>query len=149
MLRLSLWGTSPHSWQLQAGEDYTILRDHLQAGEFQKADDETRALLIRLAGPDAVKRGWVYFTEVQSKTPQVNDLGSAHQALVVGMSRDLRIAFKLLAVAIFPCGSVLIKRESCWVLANLVASYLYWKQCPFQRVSQIWFTTAESAFYTW
>ena len=49
---------------VQAGQDYTALRDHLQAGEFQKADDETRALLIKLAGPDAETRGWVYFTEV-------------------------------------------------------------------------------------
>lgn len=45
--------------------DYTLLRDCLQKGEFQKADDETRALLIRLAGEDAVKRGWVYWSEVK------------------------------------------------------------------------------------
>ena len=51
----------------QAGEDYSVLVSHLQSGDFQKADDETRALLIRLAGPDAVKRGWVYFTEVSCK----------------------------------------------------------------------------------
>lgn len=44
--------------------DYTALRDLLKAGEWRKAEDETRALLIRLAGEDAVKRGWVYFTEV-------------------------------------------------------------------------------------
>ncbi len=43
-----------------------MLLQHLKSGEFEKADDETRALLIRLAGPDAVKRGWVYFTEVFS-----------------------------------------------------------------------------------
>ena len=49
---------------MQAEQDYTILRDLLKAGKFEKADDETRALLIRLAGPDAVARNWVYFTEV-------------------------------------------------------------------------------------
>ena len=47
------------------GADYTVLKAHLAAGEFQKADDETRAQLIQLAGKDAVKRSWVYFTEVQ------------------------------------------------------------------------------------
>ena len=51
---------------VQAGEDYSVLLGHLQGKDFQKADDETRALLIRLAGPDAVKRGWVYFTEVRN-----------------------------------------------------------------------------------
>lgn len=45
--------------------DYTALRDHLKAKDFRKADDETRALLIRLAGEQAIKRGWVYFTEVR------------------------------------------------------------------------------------
>lgn len=48
----------------QAGVEYTQLRDFLKAGEWRQAEDETRALLIKLAGPDAVKRGWVYFTEV-------------------------------------------------------------------------------------
>jgi len=47
------------------GLDYTALRDLLAAGEFQKADDETRAKLIEMAGPTAIKRGWVYFTEVK------------------------------------------------------------------------------------
>jgi hypothetical protein len=46
--------------------DYSALRDHLAEGDFRKADDETRALLIKLAGEGAVKRNWVYFTEVKS-----------------------------------------------------------------------------------
>jgi len=46
--------------------DYSLLRDALKEGDFRKADDETRALLIRLAGEGAIKRGWVYFTEVRS-----------------------------------------------------------------------------------
>lgn len=45
--------------------DYTNLRDALQSGDFQLADDLTRAALITLAGPDAEKRTWVYFTEVK------------------------------------------------------------------------------------
>lgn len=46
--------------------DYTALRDALQKEDFRAADDETRALLIKLAGEGAVKRQWVYFTEVKS-----------------------------------------------------------------------------------
>ena len=45
--------------------DYSPLRDALQQGNFQEADDITRANLIRLAGPDAEKKGWVYFSEVK------------------------------------------------------------------------------------
>jgi hypothetical protein len=46
--------------------DFTALRDHLKAGDFRQADDETRALLIKMAGEGAIKRGWVYFSEVKS-----------------------------------------------------------------------------------
>lgn len=45
--------------------NYEPLRDALRAGEYEKADDITRALLIELAGEEAQQRGWVYFTEVQ------------------------------------------------------------------------------------
>uniref|UniRef100_A0A7S1X7N6 GUN4-like domain-containing protein n=2 Tax=Eukaryota TaxID=2759 RepID=A0A7S1X7N6_9CHLO len=55
----------------EAGIDYTPLKEALEAGEFQKADDITRALLIELAGEDAKGRGWVYFSEV--KTISVKD----------------------------------------------------------------------------
>ena len=45
--------------------DYSLLRDLLAAGEWEKADDETRLKLIEMAGEEAVIRGWVYFTEVK------------------------------------------------------------------------------------
>lgn len=48
----------------EASMDYSQLRDSLREQDFRKADDETRAALIRLAGEDAISRGWVYFTEV-------------------------------------------------------------------------------------
>lgn len=51
---------------LQVNMDYVALRDLLKEGQFREAEDETRALLIRLAGEGAVKRNWVYFTEVKS-----------------------------------------------------------------------------------
>ena len=44
---------------------YDQLQQHLREQDFQRADDETRSKLIQLAGKDAVKRGWVYFSEVQ------------------------------------------------------------------------------------
>jgi hypothetical protein len=48
-----------------AGFSYELLRDLLAAGEWEKADDETRLKLIQLAGEEAVLRDWVYFTEVK------------------------------------------------------------------------------------
>ena len=42
------------------------LNDLLAAGEWEEADNETRALLIRIAGEDAVRRKWVYFTEARA-----------------------------------------------------------------------------------
>eukprot|EP00951_Prasinocladus_malaysianus_P007592 scaffold54561_cov32-Prasinocladus_malaysianus.AAC.1 len=50
----------------QCGADYEPLKAALEAGEFQKADDITRAMLIELAGEGAQKRGWVYFTEIKA-----------------------------------------------------------------------------------
>ncbi|XP_021721688.1 tetrapyrrole-binding protein, chloroplastic-like [Chenopodium quinoa] len=41
------------------------LQRHLASGDFRQADDETRRLIIVLAGEAAVKRGYVFFSEVQ------------------------------------------------------------------------------------
>lgn len=45
--------------------DYTPLQDSLVAQAFQEADRLTLMKLCELAGPTAVKRKWVYFTEVE------------------------------------------------------------------------------------
>lgn len=45
--------------------DYSKLRDLLKEGKWREAEDETRELLIQAAGKGAVKRGWVYFSEVK------------------------------------------------------------------------------------
>lgn len=42
-----------------------VLRRHLSAADFRQADEETRRLIIALAGDAAVKRGYVFFSEVQ------------------------------------------------------------------------------------
>lgn len=46
------------------GFDFIPLLTALQSGEFREADFITRDALIKLAGPAAVTRGYVYFTEV-------------------------------------------------------------------------------------
>jgi hypothetical protein len=51
---------------LQAGADYTLLRDLLAGCEWEKADDETRLKLCQLAGEEAEAREWVYYSEVKS-----------------------------------------------------------------------------------
>jgi hypothetical protein len=47
------------------GIDYEPLQDLLIQQEFEEADRLTLAKLCELAGPTAVKRKWVYFTEVE------------------------------------------------------------------------------------
>ncbi|XP_039156871.1 tetrapyrrole-binding protein, chloroplastic [Eucalyptus grandis] len=42
-----------------------LLERHLAAKNFRQADEETRRLLIALAGDAALKRGYVFFSEVQ------------------------------------------------------------------------------------
>lgn len=45
--------------------DYAPLMEALRRGDFKQADQFTRDNLIRLAGPGALKRGFVYFTEAR------------------------------------------------------------------------------------
>jgi len=47
------------------GIDYVPLATMLAIGDFKGADQFTRDNLIKLAGPEAVKRGFVYWTDVQ------------------------------------------------------------------------------------
>ncbi|KAL1535257.1 tetrapyrrole-binding protein, chloroplastic-like [Salvia divinorum] len=42
-----------------------LLRQHLSGKDLRQADEETRRLIIALAGEAAVKRGYVFFSEVQ------------------------------------------------------------------------------------
>ncbi len=57
----------PEGWlatRSGAAIDYAPLQRHLILQEFEQADRITSALLRRLAGPDAEKRGYVYYSEV-------------------------------------------------------------------------------------
>jgi hypothetical protein len=51
---------------LQVEVDYSSLRDLLKEGKWREAEDATRELLIQAAGAAAVRRGWVYFSEVKT-----------------------------------------------------------------------------------
>ncbi|KAL3829222.1 hypothetical protein ACJIZ3_018024 [Penstemon smallii] len=44
---------------------FELLQQHLSSKNFREADEETRRLLIVLAGEAAEKRGYVFFSEVQ------------------------------------------------------------------------------------
>jgi hypothetical protein len=47
------------------GVDYIPLATMLATGDFKAADQFTRDNLIKIAGPDAVRRGFVYWTDVK------------------------------------------------------------------------------------
>ncbi|KAL9237501.1 hypothetical protein vseg_012039 [Gypsophila vaccaria] len=57
------------TWRSQTGTSSVFSLDALEGflaqGDFRQADEETRRLLIVLAGEAAVKRGYVFFSEVQ------------------------------------------------------------------------------------
>lgn len=55
--------TSPSTSQTTISFD--LLQQHLSSQDFRQADEETRRLLILLAGEAAQKRGYVFFSEVQ------------------------------------------------------------------------------------
>jgi hypothetical protein len=48
------------------GIDYIPLATMLATGDYEAADQFTRDNLIKIAGPGAVKRGFVYWTEVKN-----------------------------------------------------------------------------------
>ena len=63
----TLIGPSDHGWlqaESSAGIDYSLLQAFLLNEEFEEADRRTSAILRDLAGPAAVRRGYVYFSEV-------------------------------------------------------------------------------------
>ena len=51
--------------QSSKGIDYTILQKLLAEQKFEAADKLTTEKLCEIAGADAVKRKWIYFTEVE------------------------------------------------------------------------------------
>ena len=58
--------TEARTLAAQRGVDYAPFKALLEAGEWEKADDEHRRLMCVLAGEEAEEREWVYFTEVDN-----------------------------------------------------------------------------------
>ncbi|XP_020236051.1 tetrapyrrole-binding protein, chloroplastic [Cajanus cajan] len=77
---------------------YDLLRHHLSTKNFQQADEETRRLLIVLAGEAAQKRGYVFFSEVQFIPEQdlrtIDSLWREHSDNKFGYSVQKRILNK-------------------------------------------------------
>jgi len=111
------WQRYPHGW-LEAnsgvGQDYTILQRHLIDQEFEAADRLTSEHLRQLAGSEAMRRGYVYFSEVSSM-PSL-DLESLDRLWVV-YSRG-RFGFSVQGRLLLACGG---QWERLW-------QRLSWKQ---------------------
>ncbi|GBG71873.1 hypothetical protein CBR_g10809 [Chara braunii] len=79
----------------EVGISYEALRDRLAAGEWEEADNETRRLLCVLAGDGAVKRKWVYFSEVKffpvKDLQTIDNLWTAYSGGRYGFSVQRRI----------------------------------------------------------
>jgi len=66
-LRESVLGRHPDGWLAvtsAAGIDYAPLQGHLLQQDFEQADRITSEILRRLAGENAVRRGYVFYSEV-------------------------------------------------------------------------------------
>ncbi|XP_059430440.1 tetrapyrrole-binding protein, chloroplastic [Corylus avellana] len=74
---------------------FDVLQDHLANKKFRQADEETRRLLIVLAGESAQKRGYVFFSEVQfipeADLRTIDDLWKQHSNNKFGYSVQKRI----------------------------------------------------------
>lgn len=79
----------------QSSLSFDLLHHHLSSQNFRQADEETRRLLIALAGEAAVKRGYVFFSEVQfiseSNLKAIDELWREHSNNRFGYSVQKRI----------------------------------------------------------
>ncbi|TKY67455.1 Tetrapyrrole-binding protein [Spatholobus suberectus] len=97
-ITFSLSQTTPSSTTSQATPSFDLLRHHLSTKNFQQADEETRRLLIVLAGEAAQKRGYVFFSEVQfipeADLKTIDSLWREHSDSKFGYSVQKRILDK-------------------------------------------------------
>ncbi|KAL4032870.1 hypothetical protein IC575_005953 [Cucumis melo] len=99
----SLSAAAAGSFSLSSDTSSAISFDELDrllaAKDFRKADEETRRLLIALAGDGALKRGYVYFSEVQFIAAEdlkaIDDLWQKHSDGKFGYSVQKRIFEKV------------------------------------------------------
>ncbi|XP_010413701.1 PREDICTED: tetrapyrrole-binding protein, chloroplastic [Camelina sativa] len=78
---------------------FDVLENHLVGQNFRQADEETRRLLIQIAGEAAVKRGYVFFSEVKSISTEdlqaIDDLWMKHSDGRFGYSVQRKIWLKV------------------------------------------------------
>ncbi|CAA7016686.1 unnamed protein product [Microthlaspi erraticum] len=78
---------------------FDVLASHLINQDFRKADEETRRLLIQIAGEAAVKRGYVFFSEVKSISVEdlqaIDNLWTKHSDGRFGYSVQRKIWLKV------------------------------------------------------
>jgi len=129
-IRLDFWRRFPDGWLAApsaAGLDYRDLQCHLMEQEYEQADRLTSQRLRELAGVDAVRRGYVYYSEVPAMAAA--DLESLDRLWLV-YSRG-RFGFSVQGRLLAACGG---RWEKLW-------SRLGWKQ------DGIW--TRYPASFTW
>uniref|UniRef100_M4CGP2 GUN4-like domain-containing protein n=1 Tax=Brassica campestris TaxID=3711 RepID=M4CGP2_BRACM len=78
---------------------FEVLATHLINQDFRKADEETRRLLIQIAGEAAIKRGYVFFSEVKSISVEdlqaIDNLWTKHSDGRFGYSVQRKIWLKV------------------------------------------------------
>jgi hypothetical protein len=97
------WQRHPQGWleaKSSAGLDYTSLQRHLIDQQFEAADRLTSEHLRQLAGSEALRRGYVYFSEVPSMPAK--DLETLDRLWVV-YSRG-RFGFSVQGRLLLACG---------------------------------------------
>ncbi|XP_023732127.1 tetrapyrrole-binding protein, chloroplastic [Lactuca sativa] len=87
--------TSTSSTTAAQSTSFDLLKSLLAANDFREADNETRRLLIALAGEAAQKRGYVFFSEVQfiaeSDLKTIDELWRNHSNNKFGYSVQKRL----------------------------------------------------------
>ncbi|RID47487.1 hypothetical protein BRARA_I04076 [Brassica rapa] len=91
--------TNASSVTAETSTEFDVLATHLTNQDFRKADEETRRLLIQIAGEAAVKRGYVFFSEVKSISVQdlqaIDNLWTKHSDGRFGYSVQRKLWLKV------------------------------------------------------
>ncbi|XP_062107807.1 tetrapyrrole-binding protein, chloroplastic [Humulus lupulus] len=91
--------TTATTTSTSSSSSFDDLRRHLAAADFRQADEETRRLLIVLAGEAAQKRGYVFFSEVQfiskSDMKTIDELWRSHSNERFGYSVQRKVFKKM------------------------------------------------------
>nr|AAP88435.1 GUN4 mutant [Arabidopsis thaliana] len=78
---------------------FDVLENHFVNQNFRQADEETRRLLIQISGEAAVKRGYVFFSEVKTISPEdlqaIDNLWIKHSDGRFGYSVQRKIWLKV------------------------------------------------------